>query len=272
MPLLSSQPVRHMTAAKSLLISLLLVLPLTGAIAPRATPVHLRPDSGSKVIRLVKAGETLPETISGWTAVSLAGPHDVFVQNSHIGKDLDVKPGSPLHLGAKSDSPVLTQSTVDDKVEITGLRGRWTQLRLDQPVTGYIFAPGQSRMPQGAPPITTAPVQDVTVTTVDPGPTKPTIGKAVSRTAAERESLAALPRLFEGVLASTRNPLRPRRPYDFALETENGTRFAYLNLSRVLLNTQIEDYLNRSVVVYGIARPVPDTKDIVITVESFQLR
>lgn len=266
--------------AKSFIVSLILTTALTAEVATRATPVHLRPDSGSPVLRLIKPGEILPEIASvnsapsGWSAVALAGPHDVFVENRYIGKDLDVKPGAPLHLGAKTSTPVLTQSTVDDIVTITGLRGRWTQLELDQPVTGYIFGAAPTGVLRTEPDIPTATLQDdassagpSTVTN-----TKPTIGKAIERTAAERESLAALPRLFEGVLASTRSPLRPRRPYDFALQTDSGTRFAYLDLRKILLNTPVENYVRHQVVVYGTARPIPDTKNIVITVESMQLR
>ncbi|GAB5561118.1 MAG: hypothetical protein SynsKO_27650 [Synoicihabitans sp.] len=266
--------------AKLLVPFLLSFCLATAEVATRATPVHVSPDSGSAVLHLVKTGETLPDVTNsaglppGWIAVSLPGPHDVFVENRFIGKDLDVKPGSPLHVGAKSTSAVLTQSTVDDKIQITGLRGRWTQLRLDQPVTGYVFDElgASNRSLPNADPFLSTPVQDsppITSTSIQP---QSNVGKAIDRTAEERQSLAALPRLFEGVLASTRSPLRPRRPYDFALETENGTRFAYLDLTRILLTTPVEKYLNGHVVVYGVARPVPDTKDIVITVESLQLR
>ena len=185
-----------------------------------------------------------------------------------------MKPGAPLHLGAKTSTPVLTQATVDDIVTITGLRGRWTQLELDQPVTGYVFGAEPTGILRTAPEIPTATLQDDVSaggpsTPLNP---KPTIGKAIDRTPAERESLADLPRLFEGVLASTRSPLRPRRPYDFALQTDSGTRFAYLDLKKILLNTPVENYMRHQVVVYGTARPIPDTKDIVITVESIQLR
>lgn len=248
-------------------------------IATRATPIHVRPDSGSEVVKVVKAGESLPQSITlgttptGWIAVTLPGPHEVFVRNSDISKNLDVKPGAPMRLGAKSDAAVLTHATADDDMEITGLRGRWTQLTLNQAVTGYIFDADTATAATAAPLVQQAPVQDIsTVRASSPISTAPQRGKAVDRTDAERQSLAELPRLFEGILASTRSPLRPRRPYDFALQAQDGTRFAYLDLAKILLSTPVENYLNLQVVVYGVARPIPDTKDIVITVESVQLR
>lgn len=253
--------------------------PLAAEIATRATPVHVRPDSGSEVVMLIKTGETLPESITlgttptGWVAVTLPGPHEVFVRNSDITKNLDVKPGAPMRLGAKTDAAVLTHATANDDMEITGLRGRWTQLTLNQAVTGYIFDADAATAATAAPLVEQAPVQDMApVATSTVTSTKPQAGKAVDRTAAERQSLAELPRLFEGILASTRSPLRPRRPYDFALQAEDGTRFAYLDLAQILLSTPVENYLNLQVVVYGVARPIPDTKDIVIAVESMQLR
>lgn len=252
--------------------------------ATSATSVHAEPQSRSPVVLLVEAGETIPATNPavraphGWSAVSLPGPHDVFVENRFIGKDLDVKPGSPLHTAPKSTSPVLTQFDVDEEMEITGLRGRWTQLRISKSVTGYVERVDAAAPLRTAPVVTSTQLRDAPALRNPPQNSSPSttsrsrMGEAISRTPAERSSLAALPRLFEGRLKSTRVPLRPRRPYDYALETEQGTRFAYVDLSKLLLTEQIENYLHRSVVVYGVARAVPDTKDIVITVESFQLR
>ncbi|MCC5025805.1 MAG: hypothetical protein J6386_24825 [Candidatus Synoicihabitans palmerolidicus] len=247
----------------------------------RATAVHVQPDEASAVLKLVKPGEDLPEAApampapSGWSAVALAGPHEVFVENRFIGKDLDVKPGSPLHLKPKSDSPVLTSSTATDEIEITGLRGRWTQLRVNKRVVAYVLGSLSSSISPPVPAVTTATVKDTPISqSPNPQPVnaRPGPGRQIERTEAERTSLAALPRLFEGKLASTRSPLRPRRPYDFALESEDGIRFAYVDLTKLLLTEQIEKYLERTVVVYGVARPVPQTKDIVISVESLQLR
>jgi hypothetical protein len=71
---------------------------------------------------------------------------------------------------------------------------------------------------------------------------------------------------------STRSPFRPRRPYDWALADESGSRFAYLDVSRLLQTEPIENYAGRTVAVLGAARALPGTKDFVIIVESLQLR
>jgi hypothetical protein len=82
----------------------------------------------------------------------------------------------------------------------------------------------------------------------------------------------AVPRIFQGRFVSTRSAFRPRRPYDWALADESGSRFAYLDVSRLLQTEPIENYVGRTVAVLGAARALPGTKDFVIVVESLQLR
>ncbi|HEY9247995.1 MAG TPA: hypothetical protein VIO38_02640, partial [Rariglobus sp.] len=83
---------------------------------------------------------------------------------------------------------------------------------------------------------------------------------------------SALPRLFQGRFASTYNPLRPRRPYDYQLNDDAGARYAYIDVSKLLATEQINKYLDRTVVVYGTAVAVPGSKDMVVVAESLQLR
>ena len=83
---------------------------------------------------------------------------------------------------------------------------------------------------------------------------------------------STLPRQFAGRFISTRRPLAPRRPYDYALNDDAGRRYAYLDVSKLLLTDQIEKYLNLSVVVFGTANNSPDGKDIVIQIETLQLK
>ena len=270
-----------MTAKISIVLLSLFSASLSAQSATKATSVHTRPEVTSPILQLIKSGDPLPAIApsasapAGWTAVVLPGPHEAYVNNSNIDKSLDVKAGAPLHADPKSDAAVLTTFQAGDDVEITGLRGRWTQIRLKRDVIAYIEGSAHTPAAPKASTVATATISDVPARNSGPQAVPspaPTTGRQINRSDAERNSLAALPRLFEGKLASTRVPLRPRRPYDFALEAEDGTRFAYLDLTKLLLTEQIENYLERTVVVYGVARPVPDTKDIVISVESLQLR
>lgn len=83
---------------------------------------------------------------------------------------------------------------------------------------------------------------------------------------------ASLPRSFQGKFVSTRRPLAPRHPYDWALNDDSGKRYALLDVSKLLQTEQIEKYTDRMVVVYGSAKPSPNGRDILIQVESLQLK
>jgi hypothetical protein len=83
---------------------------------------------------------------------------------------------------------------------------------------------------------------------------------------------SSLPRQFSGKFVSTRKPFTPRRPFDWALNDDAGRRYAYLDVSKLLLTEQIEKYVDRTVIVYGAARSASDGKDLVIEIESLQLR
>lgn len=258
--------------------SLLSAVPLT-----EPTPVHLKPDSAAAAFTVLKAGTDAalasPQPANlplGWAAVELAGPHEVYVQNKDITKSLDVRPGAELRQAPKADAPVLTLANAGETLDITGLHGRWTQLKLTRPLIGYI------KVSAATLPLASTPRPAVTESAAAPAPLAPPPVRAAAQGAAAGEVSApvslgdsggdAVPRIFQGRFISTRSPFRPRRPYDWALADESGSRFAYLDVSRLLQTEPIENYTGRTVAVLGAARPVPGTKDFVILVESLQLR
>lgn len=255
------------------LSALLAVATGVAAPLPQDTSIHVRPTATAPTIGTLQAG-TEPVAVttgygvlpSGWLAVSIKGPHEVFVQQKDLTKSLDAKPGAPLHREPRTDSDVLTVAAEGDEAEIIGLRGRWTQLSLKRDIVGYIqvsptSAPSQA---MSAPP--PAP-RDPSPAAVPPSPAA---GQAVP--IVQNPGEQSLPRLFQGRLTSTRNPLRPRRPYDYQLTGEGGERYAFADLSKLLLTEQLDKYLDRTVVVYGATQRVPGTQDIVVIVESLQLR
>lgn len=261
---------------------------LVAAPLTETTAVHLKPDASSPAFSYLKAG-TEPTVANGttapagWVAVQLAGPHTVFVQNKDVMKSLDVRPGAELRVAPKLDAAILSVAAKDDALEISGLQGRWTQLQLKRSVTGYIKAPGvpanaiAAQLPVASVP-PAARGTPSTAAPVAPPPVAPSAyGSAAPGQAAPMVNLgdggtSALPRMFQGKFVTTRSPFKPRRPYDWALTDEGGARFAYLDVSRLLQTEQIEKYTDRTVAVFGAAKPIPGTNDFVIVVESLQLR
>ena len=264
------------------LLAVFLATAAAALAAPLAatTAVHTKPDEASPIAGILKAGsEPVPATAAvantpaDWMAVELSGPFDGYVQNRDITKSLDVREGAPIHLAPKPESGVLTTMEKSDKSNITGLHGKWTQISLQKKLTGYIRIAGVSTYASpvvaGAP-ITNPPLAPAPVTPVAYGVT--TAGRPAPMVNLGDGGSSTLPRQFQGKFVSTRNPFRPRRPFDWALNDEAGERYAYLDVSKLLLTEQLDKYVDHHVVVYGAAKPVTGGKDIVIEVESLQLQ
>lgn len=267
-------------STKSALLAAFAFVSVALHAAPLSEPasVFSQPDASAKPFSTLKAGAepALAPDVSapaGWTAVLIAGPHEVWAPNGSVTKSLEVRAGSPYLLDAKADAPVLALAQKDDQTEIIDYKGKWTKFRLSKPVVGYIKTPAKTVVatPAAAPAVVgSAPVKD-SVPAATPAAPGQQIG--IGRAAPKGDGAsAALPRLFQGKLTSTYHPLRPRRPYDYQLVDDAGARYAYVDVSKLLATEQISKYTERVVVVYGTAQAVPGTKDMVVVAESLQLR
>lgn len=270
---------RSARPALSLALGLALSSALHAAPLTATTAVHTKPEAASPAISYLKAGtDPVPAiaagiTPAGWLAIELNGPFECYVENKELTKSLDPKPGVALRLAPKADAGVLAIAERGDNAKITGLRGKWTQLSLEKKIVGYIQVSSpvaQAPAPQPAPAPAPAPMS--------PAPASPGVyGSAAAGQAAPMLNLgdggvSVLPRQFAGRFVATKRAFTPRRPYDYALNDDAGKRYAYLDISKLLLTEQIEKYIDHKVVVFGGAKPVPDSKDIVIMVESLQLK
>jgi len=260
-------------------------LGLQAAPLPGTTAVHTQPNDQAPTITVLAAGteptvaeDEAASTPDGWLAVELPGPFEVYVPNKDITKSLDVRPGAALHLAPKEDAAVISTAAPDDSLEITGLHGKWTQLKLERKITGFIRtgpAPEPAKPAASTAAATPAPRNDAAP--LSPAPVAPTAygsagGRPASAINLAGTAAASLPRHFRGKFVSTRSPFKPRRPYDWALNDDAGKRYAYLDIKSLLLTEQIESYIGHTVVVFGAATPTPDGKDFVIQVESLQLQ
>jgi hypothetical protein len=275
-----------MKTKSSLLIALLAASSaLIAAPLTETTAIHTKPDSTSPTLSFFKAGseptpspDSVASTPAGWMAVELPGPFEAYVANKDLMKSLDVLPGAPLTLAPKVGAAVLTTAAKGDKITITGLHGKWTQISLERKLIGYIpvssvagyLPPIATTAASSAPPAAPAPFSPAPASPVAYGNGTP--GRAAPMVNLGDGGSSSLPRQFSGKFVSTRRAFTPRRPYDWALNDDAGRRYAYLDVSKLLLTEQIEKYIDHSVVVYGAAKNASDGKDIVIEVESLQLK
>jgi hypothetical protein len=247
------------------------------------TAVHTKPDESSPTITVLSPGTepvptlgtTMANTPAGWMAVELPGPFDGYVQNRDIAKSLDVRDGASIYFAPKLEAGVLTTMEKGDKSNITGLHGKWTQISLQKKITGYIRLGAEAVYVRSAP-LPTAPAEPNAP--MSPAPMTPvaygvtTAGRPAPMVNLGDGGSSTLPRLFQGKFVSTRSLFHPRRPFDWALDDDGGERYAYLDMSKLLLTEQLEKYIDHHVVVYGAAKSVTGGKDIVIVVESLQLK
>ncbi len=254
-----------MKTSLSLLAALACAAPSFAAPLAVATAVHTQPNLAAPAITLLKSGtEPLASAgivaPAGWMAIDLPGPFEGYVENKDLTKSLDVKPGTSIRIAPRADAGVLTVAEKDDKVTVTGLRGKWTQLSVEKKLVGYISL---ATPPAAAPlPASAAPATPPAASPALPG----------QPVASSDSGGATLPRQFAGRFVSTRRPLAPRRPFDFALVSETGARYAYLDVARLLSTEQMEKYLDREVILFGAPKPGADGKDIVVVVETIQLK
>ncbi len=259
----------HVRASASLFAALALsalpLVPATAAPLTGTTAVQTRPDAAAPLITFLKAGsEPVPaptaDAPAGWLAVSVPGPFTAYVQNQDLAKSLDVKTGSALYLKPSTDAGVLTTSVKGDSIAITGLHGKWTEVRLDKTLVGYIHIGPLAAAADGT--IKDAPPPSDLSTASGPGKAAP----------APSPDETALPRFFEGRFVSTHRLLSSPKPYSWQLNDASGARLAYLDVRKLLLTEQIDNYVGHDVGVYGAASRVPGTKDMVILLESLRLK
>jgi hypothetical protein len=241
---------------------------LDGATLGVATAVQSQPDPASAVITVLKAGAEQPALSDkvgapppGWIAVDVPGPFEAYVKNKDLTKQLDVVPGSNLFGSPKDGSPVLTVYQKGDVTEITGLHGSWTQIRLDKTLVGYIQTDVAAAVPA-----TLAPVPATTGASAAPSAAAP------AQPAATDSGPVAFSKLFEGTLTGTRTLLMPKKPFQWQLSDSDGKRIAYVDLSKLLIPDQIDNYAGHSVVVLGSLEGVKDTTDLVIHAEGLRLK
>jgi SH3 domain-containing protein len=273
-------------------IALLLLSRLGAAPLTSTTAVHVRPETSSPVITVLNAGTEPTPAVGfalalpkGWSAIDIAGPHEAYLANRDLLKSMDARNGAAFRTLPKADAPILTTMQAGDQMEITGYKGKWTQVKLTKKIVGYIqgwsgaistsAAAGKTVTPSPAPAPTNRPTASVPFS---PSPGAPAAlasggaGRPAQMVDLGDGGSSSLPRLFQGKLVSTRSLLHPRRPYDYQLNDSGGQRYAYVDVSKLLQTEQIEKYLEHTITVYGTAKPVPDSKDIVIAAESLQLR
>lgn len=249
-------------------------------------PAYASPDAQAQILGTAQAGARLATSPapSGWQAVELAGPHTVYVTEQDTLKNFEVRPGASYFSAPRADAPVIGLAGDKDAAAFADIAGRFNKFSLNKPLIAYVrvaptavaaLAPAPTPAPTTArsdAPVafagTATPTNDYGNTLRNDIPANSPV-VAGSGLGAVEPSLA---RTFFGTVASTRHPLRPRRPFDFQLNDSAGQRIAFLDVSRLLLTEQIEAFIGRPVSLYGTTEIVGVAGEIVVRVETLKLQ
>ncbi|MDR1012139.1 MAG: SH3 domain-containing protein [Opitutaceae bacterium] len=123
------------------------------------TPVYASPDFAAPVLVTLGAGaEPEPATAAsavalpeGWQAIAITAATDIWVRDSDLNKELDVKPGSALRAEPGNDAATVGTMVAGDVTELRGIQGKWVQMHVVKKTTGYININAKTTAPADAP-------------------------------------------------------------------------------------------------------------------------
>ena len=294
---------KHTTSLSFILVTFpaLLAASLTLRAAPLASDalVYSSPVTTASVTGTLAAGTVPPPVTSplvvalpsGWQAVERADTQDCWVRDNDLDKELNVKPGTLLRAAPNADTTAVTGTMgAGDLSDLRDIQGRWVKVHYTKRTIGYIQSPAADA---AAAVVATATVTVTATATapsispqtlaalIHPQPqpqpsqshitTATTVVTTTATTTVRAGTTPSVPRSFEGTLAIVRHVFS-RSPYDYQLNDAAGERFAYLDLAKLNESARYESYVGQTVIIYGTMFPVPGTKDIVIKVETIQLK
>lgn len=248
--------------------------------------MHVSPDDNAETVGTLPAGSSITPVLRedlatmgiaepppGWIAVKHAVSIEGFVRTRDIGKDLAMKPDSPIFAEATEGSAMLATVGPQDPVETGDPVGRFSKasLRKDQIVFVNSVPPGSRAMSttKSAPADGAVSTAALSTTTAPATPAAAPTPKG--KAAAPQAAITAAPRTFEGYLMRTRRILGRGPKLDYQLVDENNTRIALLDVSALLVTEPIEFFEGRLVKVYGPGMTMEGVTDAIIRVENLRL-
>ncbi|HEX2852820.1 MAG TPA: hypothetical protein VHO24_06245 [Opitutaceae bacterium] len=238
-------------------------------------PIYLTPKADTNVLTIAEKDDrsVIDGVLGKWSRISLERKLVGYIKvpGAPVIYPSSATSPAPMIQAAPepTPSPVVTPAPVISSAPVITAPVRSAPVVTSTPAPTPSPKPAPAPVADELPAIATAPAVAASATSAD---TRTPVAPGRAAPMASDGSSATLPRSFQGKFVSTRRPLAPRHPYDWALNDEGGKRYALLDVSKLLQTEQIEKYTDRMVVVYGTAKPSPNGRDILIQVESLQLK
>ncbi len=272
----------------SLLTCWILLSLLSRGLGAESVNLYLLPDEtldplatlSADDVRLTEDKAVLDEAMRdlGWHWMEYTFTYTGFVENSSIGKDLEVAVGALVRLNPDLDSPVI--ATVEEGDNATFIRANdWAEILITKAMPVYFIktvlrgfatpleeqagfdsgsaASGLGAAAPASPQLTRAPA-------VSYAP-----GTPPSET---WEDPVLYTRYFVGTLERTTSRFGLRRKYQYQLMDGNDRRIAFVTVISLLNRGAIEDFIDRQVLVFGDARPVKRSKALLLYARIMRLK
>ncbi len=243
------------------------------AASSAAAPVinlYAVPDAGAPALIQLKGGDaafaaTKPaadpaKAAAGWVSVTLSQNVTGYAPTNTSRKDLSIRPGTPIHQLPKSDSPIIGVATDSPVTSVEAAHGDWLEVTYPGPEVLYYQQINPVRTP---PPVSVPASTPVAAPTPEPE----SVATPVAGTSA-----GSLPRYYIGVLKLRTNPLtRGPANAQYILVGNDGQLLALVDLGNIILPGPADNYLGKSVRVYGASEPANDSLVALIKAQLLQL-
>jgi len=246
--------------------------------------VYLSPDAAKPALLHASAGDArladakpvadTAKAAEGWQVVSLSGPFVGYVTSKAGHKDFSIDPGTPVHVSADENSPVLGLAAQKPLLSISSPGVDWSEVSFPGPVTAYFQASALKAASVAATPAAAIPP----VSTISAPPTRPATATPVTAltpvTAAPTAKQADpndVAHYYYGVLKA-RTDLKINGPTNaqYVLYSNQGQLLALVDLADVVLPNPVIAYLDKSVKIYGTAYPEAHMPSVVIHALTLQ--
>ena len=263
--------------ASAFLAALLSLLAAGQALAADAPPapvvtLYFTPDSAAPMARQMPAGDPAlaaatphsdpAKAAAGWMVLTLSENLTGYAPTNTSRKDLSIRPGTPIHQFPKSDSPVIGLAADNPETQIEASRGDWLEVTYPGPEVLY-FLQVKAPPPPAPPAPPPAPAPPVAPT---PEPESVASPNASATTSAPNQ-----PHYYIGTLKLRTNPLiRGPVSAQYILVGNDGQLLALVDLSDVILPGPADEFLGKSVRVYGASEPADASLVVLIKAQLLQ--
>lgn len=266
-------------------------LPLAG---DSRVPFYLQPVVSARPAGEIKADDPLlaaaqpldgqPAGSEPWYWVERPGTYSGFVENTRIGKNLRVRPGTVVRLRPDRESPVLTTVEEGDPTEVLWT-GDWWEIQFTKAVPVYFQQPAvpavvaplppPAQMSAESPPPAPAAVRpEASPRASAPPPpppppveSRPAVVPPVGTGSGERLSVDV-----EGYFRRSSPRLLVPAPQPYELVNVDGERLAYVDIGPMVGPWPVSDFLDTWVVVHGTKERSPRLGDVILRARTIRPR